>query len=776
MGYRTILVGTDGSITANTARDAAIRLAKRLRAKLIIVCAYGPPTVTYLMAESLVDSSLRAAQQSRVEAEAEVAQRDPSEFILEVAGRRDVDLIVVGNKGMGQARRFRLGSVPDRIAHLAPCDLLIVDTTKYPERTRERSMYRRILAGTDGSPTATEAARKAFELAMLVKADVTLAYVGDPIVGAITLEQAAAGKPEGVNVDPWVTQGDPAEKICEIAGSGEVDLVVVGNKGMAGARRFFLGSVPNKVAHDAPTDVLIVKTVERSVEDIAPGHGAVVEMGGRRLAVFRDEQGFLTALSPKCTHMGCTVDWNDGNGTWDCPCHGSRFAVDGQVVRGPAAKPLARELVGKGLDAAPAGSGKTTGTKSVDRIVIVGGGLAGGTAAATLRREGFDGSLVLIGAEPHPPYERPPLSKSFLRGETPFEEALVEPEEFWDHQEVDARLGEVAASVDLGRKVVVTAGGDEVPFDKLLVATGARNRRFPIPGLDLEGIHSLRTVDEALRIRDEIAPGRRVVIGGMGFIGSEVAASLRQRGVEVTVVDGGSVPLQRVLGEQVGGVLGAVHRDQGVRIVANDRVASFEGTDRVEAVVTASGERLECDFVVLGLGVEPVTELLAETGVVIDNGIVVDELCRTNVEGVFAAGDVANHFHPVYGTHIRVEHWQHAIKHGQAAARSMLGKGSPYADVHWFWSDQYDQNLQYAGYHREWDDLAVRGSLEKRSFTAFYLKGGVVQAVVALNRGEDVRAATPLIETRALVDPARLADDRIELATLAGSEEPAARR
>jgi 3-phenylpropionate/trans-cinnamate dioxygenase ferredoxin reductase subunit len=702
-----------------------------------------------------------------------MAQRDPSELILEVAERRNADLIVVGNKGMGEARRFRLGSVPDRIAYFAPCDLLIVDTTKYPERTRERSMYRRILAGTDGSPTASEAARKAFELAMLVKADVTLAYVGDPIVGAITLEQAAAGKPEGVQVDPWVTQGDPAERIVEIAEGGEVDLIVVGNKGMAGARRFLLGSVPNKVAHYAPTDVLIVKTVERSVDDIAPGHGAVVDVGGRRLAVWRDERGMLVALSPKCTHMGCSVDWNDADRTWDCPCHGSRFAVDGGVVRGPAAKPLSREFVGKGLDAEPAGNGRGAGKKSAERIVVVGAGLAGGTAAATLRREGFDGSLTIIGAEPHPPYERPPLSKSFLRGETPFEDALVEPEEFWTQQEVDARLGTVATSVDLGRKVVVLAGGEAVPFDKLLVTTGARNRRFPIPGLELEGIHALRTVDEALRIREEVAPGRRVVIGGMGFIGSEVAASLRQRDVEVTVVDGGSVPLQRVLGEQVGAVLGAVHRDHGVRIVADDRLASCEGTGRVEAVTTAAGERIACDFVVLGLGVEPVTELLGDTGIQIDDGVVVDELCRTNLDGVYAAGDVANHFHPVYGSRIRVEHWQHAIKHGQAAALSMLGKGAPYRDVHWFWSDQYDQNLQYAGYHRDWDDLVIRGSLVQRSFVAFYLKAGVIQAVVALNRGEDVRSATPLIEARAAVDPARLADERLGLQALAGAEATA---
>ncbi len=190
-----------------------------------------------------------------------------------------------------------------------------------------------------------------------------------------------------------------------------------------------------------------------------------------------------------------------------------------------------------------------------------------------------------------------------------------------------------------------------------------------------------------------------------------------------------------------------------------DQVAAFEGGRRVEQVVTAGGQRLDCDFAVLGLGVEPVTDWLSPSGVELDNGVAVDELCRTNVEGVFAAGDVANHLHPVFGRRVRVEHWQNAIKHGRAAALSMLGKGEPYRDVHWFWSDQYDQNLQYAGFTTEWDRLAVRGSLKGRDFVGCYLKNGIVQAVVALNRGEDVRLATPLIEGRVPVDAEQLADE-----------------
>jgi 3-phenylpropionate/trans-cinnamate dioxygenase ferredoxin reductase subunit len=763
MGYHTIVVGTDGSPTATMARDAAVRLAKRLRARIVLVTAYSPPKMSRQMAERLLRHAHEAVTRNGVEALGEMEQREPAELILDAALRHGAELIVVGNKGIGEATRFRLGSVPDRVAHSASCDVLIVDTTKFGEReARTGGLYKRILAGTDGSPTATEAARKAMELAMQVRAEVTLLYVGDPIVGAIVLEETAAGRPEGVHVDPFVTQGDPSAKLCEVAESADIDLIVVGNKGMSGARRFLLGSVPNKVAHDASTDVLIVKTVDRTVEEIQPGHGAVVDVAGKKLAVYRDESGMVRALSPKCSHMGCTVDWNDADRTWDCPCHGSRYGLDGEVLRGPAAKPLVMQVLGR-KDEAPrpqergAASG---GVAASGRIVIVGASLAGATAAVTLRDEGFEGTVLLIGAEEHMPYERPPLSKSFLRGETPFEDAMVRTPGFYGEQAIETRLGKTATGVDADRKVVTLDDGEEVPYDNLLVTTGARNRTFPIPGIELEGIYGLRTVDDARRIQAEIAPGRRALMGGMGFIGSEVAASLRVRGVEVTAVDGGKVPLQRVLGEEIGAVLAAIHADHGVRMIREDRIAAFEGSGRVERVLTAGGESLECDFVVLGLGVEPVTEFLAGSGVEIDNGVLVDELCRTNVEGIFAAGDVANHRHLILGR-IRVEHWQNAIKHGRAAALSMMGKGAPYRDVYWFWSDQYDQNLQYAGFAMTWDQLVIRGSLEARDFTAFYLKGGQVIAAVALNRGDDIEPARELIASAAKVDPELLRLDKV---------------
>ena len=341
MGYRKIVIGTDGSDSAAIAQAAAARLAKRLRTQLVIVTAFDPPAISEERAVSVLAAAKEAAQADRVEAATWIQRGEPADIILQVAQREGADLIVVGNKGMGKATRFRLGSVPDRTAHYADCDLLIVDTTgALAAGQAGPKAYRRIVIGTDGSPTASEAARKGLELAMRLGSSVTLVYVGDPLLGAITLEQTAALAPEGVEADQRVVQGDPAEELCRIAVDTEGDLVVVGNKGMSGARRFLLGSVPNRVAHLASTDVLVAKTVDRTLDEIAPGHGAVIEVAGRRLAVYRDEDGGLVAVSPRCSHMGCTVDWNDSDRTWDCPCHGSRYDVRGQVVRGPAAKPL----------------------------------------------------------------------------------------------------------------------------------------------------------------------------------------------------------------------------------------------------------------------------------------------------------------------------------------------------------------------------------------------------------------------------------------------------
>jgi 3-phenylpropionate/trans-cinnamate dioxygenase ferredoxin reductase component len=401
-----------------------------------------------------------------------------------------------------------------------------------------------------------------------------------------------------------------------------------------------------------------------------------------------------------------------------------------------------------------------------ETLVIVGASLAGGSAAVTLRQEGFEGRVILIGAEPQPPYERPPLSKEYLRGESPFENALVQTADFYGEHGIETQFGVRATRVDATEKTLELDGKERIAYDGLLIATGGRNRQLTIPGLDLEGVYQLRTVADCNRIREEIFPGRKAVVVGMGFIGSEVAASLRQSGVEVAVVDRNKVPLRRVLGEEVGRVIEGVHRDHGTELIFEDTVAAIEGAGRVERVTTQHGRQIECDFVVVGLGVEPVTELLAGTGVEIDNGIVVDEYCRTGVEGIYAAGDVANHYHPVFGRHIRVEHWQNALRQGPAAARSMLGKGESYEEIPWFWSDQFELNLQYAGFHTEWDELVVRGSMEERNFVAFYRKDGRVLAAVAINRGRDLRRSVPLIKVQDHIEAAKLRDPEVDLRTL----------
>jgi nucleotide-binding universal stress UspA family protein/nitrite reductase/ring-hydroxylating ferredoxin subunit len=340
MGYYRILVGTDGSETAARAEEFAARLAKRFRANLVIVSGYDRERVQREQAMQVVEAARERVSEHRVQAEVEVDGGEPADVVLTVADRRQADLVVVGNRGMGKVKRFRLGSVPERVATYAACDVLIRDTAAPPDGAV--ASYDRILIATDGSPTATEAARRGFELALMLGADVTLAYVGDPMLGAIALERAGESAPEGVQVEQRVLSGEPADQICDLAERERHGLVVVGNKGMSGSRRFLIGSVPNRVAHYCPSDVLIVRTVGLGIDDIEAGHGGVVDAGGKRLAVYREPSGEVVLLSPRCTHMGCTVDWNDADKTWDCPCHGSRYDTSGEVIRGPATKALSK--------------------------------------------------------------------------------------------------------------------------------------------------------------------------------------------------------------------------------------------------------------------------------------------------------------------------------------------------------------------------------------------------------------------------------------------------
>jgi 3-phenylpropionate/trans-cinnamate dioxygenase ferredoxin reductase component len=400
------------------------------------------------------------------------------------------------------------------------------------------------------------------------------------------------------------------------------------------------------------------------------------------------------------------------------------------------------------------------------RYVIVGASLTGATAASTLREEGAAGDVILIGAEREPPYERPPLSKAYLRGDVPFDKALVRPAAFYAEHGIQTMFGIRATRIDPSARVVELEDHRRVPFDALLIATGGRNRRASIPGGDLEGIYSLRTVQDADCIRAEMIAGRRAVVVGMGFIGSEVAASLRQKGLDVVAIDPSKTPLFRVLGEAVGQTIAELHRAHGVRLIFEDTVAAFEGTQRVGCVVTKGGLRLECDFAVVGIGIEPAVEALGDSGIQLDNGVVVNQYCQTNIGGIYAAGDVANHYHPVFDRRIRVEHWQNAIKQGAAAARNMLGQRIAYDEIHWFWSDQYDANLQYAGFHTTWQQLVVRGRLDSGSFLACYVNEGRIDAAVGLNRAKDVRRVMPLIKARRPVNLEQLRNEDVDLRSL----------
>jgi len=406
-------------------------------------------------------------------------------------------------------------------------------------------------------------------------------------------------------------------------------------------------------------------------------------------------------------------------------------------------------------------------------MVIVGGGLCGGNAAVTLREEGFEGRVLLVAPEPGVPFGRPPLSKTYLRSEEELDGWLVEPPNWYDEHDVELFRSQVA-KVNADARLVVLDSGEELEFQKLLIASGGVNRRLEIPGAGLAGVHQLRTVAQCEAIKREVAQGRRAVVLGMGFIGCEVAASLTQLGVRVTAVFGGKVPLERVVGPDVGGAFAAIHEENGVELLSDEQLVRFEGEKRVETAVTASGRRVECDFAVVGIGIEPHVPVFETGSIAQSNGVLVDELCRTSAPDIYAAGDVANILHPLFGR-VRVEHYNNAEKQGRAAARSMLGATDAYDYIYTFWSDQYEDKLEYAGYTTEWDQFVVRGSLEERRFLGFYLVDGAVAAAVGLNRGGDpeldedseMAAAARLVGLRAHADADVLADEGVDLWSLA---------
>jgi 3-phenylpropionate/trans-cinnamate dioxygenase ferredoxin reductase component len=400
-------------------------------------------------------------------------------------------------------------------------------------------------------------------------------------------------------------------------------------------------------------------------------------------------------------------------------------------------------------------------------LLIVGASLAGAKAAEGARTTGYDGRIVLVGAEPERPYERPPLSKDVLRGEKDSETARVHDEGYYDEHGVELLTGRTVEALDLSAGQARLDGGETLGFTTAVLATGAEPRRLPLPGADLYGVHYLRTRSDSLRLGDAIRAGGRVAVVGAGWIGSEVAASARQLGAEVVLIDPEPVPLRRVLGDEVGEMFRSLHADHGVALRLGTGVTELQGTGRVANVVLGDGRVEPADVVVIGVGVTPRVALATDAGLKVDNGVVVDEFLETSAPGVYAAGDVASAWHPHYQGHLRVEHWANALNQGLAAGANAAGERTAYTRLPYFFSDQYELGMEYVGYSQPDDDLVVRGSLADRELIAFWHRGGVVSAAMNVNVWDVVEDLKAIVAGGTRQDPARLADPAVPLPDLA---------
>jgi 3-phenylpropionate/trans-cinnamate dioxygenase ferredoxin reductase subunit len=403
---------------------------------------------------------------------------------------------------------------------------------------------------------------------------------------------------------------------------------------------------------------------------------------------------------------------------------------------------------------------------SKQTFVIVGASLAGAKAAEELRSQGFDGRVVLVGAEAERPYERPPLTKAYLRGESEREKAYVHDAGFYAENEIELETATAVMAIDAGGGRV-TLGGDRVlDFDRLLLTTGAEPRRLSIDGADLDGVYYLRTLADCDALRERLDEGGRVVVVGAGWIGSEFAASARQRGLEVTVVDPLALPNERIFGAEIGAFYRDVHAQHGVDLVLGEDVEAFAGEGAVATVRTSGGRKIGCDFVVVGIGVAPRVELADDAGLEVDNGILVDEKLQTSAPNVFAAGDVARAQHPFYGERLRLEHWSNALNQGPAAAQAMLGKPTSYDRIPYFFSDQYDVSMEYSGYAPTWDEVVFRGDRDSGQFIAFWLKDQRVLAGMNVNVSDVNEHVQTLIRSRQPIQTAALSDPDTPLESL----------
>ncbi len=398
-------------------------------------------------------------------------------------------------------------------------------------------------------------------------------------------------------------------------------------------------------------------------------------------------------------------------------------------------------------------------------VVVVGAGEAGGQAAISLRQGGFTGPVTIVGDEPYIPYERPALSKQFLAGTLDLERLYLRASDFYTARNITLKLHETVTSITPGQGVTLSKG-EFLHATDMILATGGRVRRLNVPGLALEGIHYLRTIDDVLGFRDQMKPGLKLAIVGGGYIGLEVAAVAAKLGCRVTVLESDQRVLSRVAAPEASTFYERLHREEGVDLRTQVTVSGFSGTDHVSHVNCTDGTELEADLVVVGIGIIPNTELAESVGLKIDNGIVVDDLTRTSSEHIYAIGDCSNHPNALLNRRLRLESVQNALSQGKTAANAILGHKTPYAEIPWFWSDQYDVKLQMAGINEPGDDVILRGDRNSRSFSICYLRAGVLVAINAINRPKDFLQSKKVIAAKISPDTTRLADPETPLKDL----------
>jgi len=401
------------------------------------------------------------------------------------------------------------------------------------------------------------------------------------------------------------------------------------------------------------------------------------------------------------------------------------------------------------------------------KIVIAGAGHAAGQVAATLRQQKFEGQILLVGDEPYLPYQRPPLSKGFLAGKTSAERLHLKAENFYDDHQIDVKLQTKITAIDRDKKALKIEDGDDIAYDKLVLALGSRVKELPVEGAKLKSVYYLRSIEDVERIRPEMDVGRRLVIIGAGYIGLEAAAVARSLGLDVTVIEMADRVMSRVVSPEISDFYQIEHTSKGVKLRLSTSVAALRGKKRVKRVEITGGEEIRADFVIVAVGILPNTELAEQAGLEVGDGIIVDDQCLTSDKDIFAVGDCTSHPNDIYGRRLRLESVHNAVEQAKTAANNLCGIETHYSQVPWFWSDQYDLKLQIAGLSEGYDDVVIRGNPADKSFACLYLKDNRLIAVDAVNAPKDFVQSKPLIAGHAVLSADKLADSATSLKDIA---------